>query len=322
MSTFMNTAIGTVAVTPTVPAHDLGNTLAAGAPLHEGSASLSPFPQRLPPQRLARPRLARQRLWRELIARERRLALYGALLLALLVPMAFAWGLDDRTLRGVSVWIKPMKFALSIAVLAWTTAWFIGHLAAPRRHGRAIDLIVWMLVGCGTFELVYIALQAALGQASHYNAENLFYVVMYSLMGVGALGLTATQPMLAWQLHRHGDTGRPEAYRLAVRSGLVLTFILGAGAGMLLSARQPPDATAGMTVPFLGWSLAGADLRPAHFIGIHAEQVLPIAGAAIAALGLRGGRAWVWAVTIGYGALFAVAFWWGLAGRGLGRLGE
>ena len=86
-----------------------------------------------------------RRLARELLDRERRLALYGALMFALLLPMALAWGLDDRALRGANVWIKPMKFALSTAVLAWTTAWFIGHLQAAHARSRAVDRIVWLL---------------------------------------------------------------------------------------------------------------------------------------------------------------------------------
>jgi hypothetical protein len=251
----------------------------------------------------------------ELLARERRLAIYGAVLLLLLVPMAIAWGLDDRMLRGDNVWIKPMKFGFSIAVLALTTAWFIGHLPTAQRASRATDRIVWLLIGAGTFELAYITLQAALGQASHYNVGDAWHGTMYTLMGIGALGLTATQPMLAWQLHRHPDASRPVAYRHAVLIGLVLTFLFGAGVGMLLSGLQPPSGGTGATLPLLGWSLAGGDLRPAHFVGIHAEQVLPVIGLVAAAAGLRRAKAVVWASTAAYALLFALLVAWGLAGR-------
>ena len=254
------------------------------------------------------------RIKRELLSRERRLTLYAALLLALLVPMAIAAGLDERTLRGANVWVKPMKFALSIAVLALTTAWFIGHLPRERRQTRAVQWIVGLLIGAGSFELAYITLQAALGQASHYNIGDAFHGIMYSLMGLGALLLSATQPMLAWQLYRHGDRGRPAAYRLAVLLGLTLAFVFGAGIGGLLSGMQPPSTAA---LPILGWSMQGGDLRPAHFLGLHAAQALPLIGFGIARFGSPpGGRRWVWAATFAYSLLFAAAVVWGLPGRG------
>ncbi len=258
-------------------------------------------------------RLARH-IGQQLLERERRLTVFAALLLALLVPMALAAGLDDRVLRGANVWIKPMKFALSIALLALTTAWFVGHLRPEHRRGRVVDRIVWLLIGTGTFELGYIVVQAALGQGSHYNVGDPLHGLMYSLMGLGALGLTATQPMLAWQLRRHAEPSRAPAYRLAVQLGLWLTFVFGAGVGGVLSSLQPPDASAA-AVPVFGWSLAGGDLRPAHFIGIHAEQVLPLAGWALAARGTLHARGWLWVVTALYAGLFGAALAWGLAGR-------
>ncbi|MEO7852843.1 MAG: hypothetical protein ABIR94_11415 [Rubrivivax sp.] len=69
-------------------------------------------------------------------------------------------------MRDVNVWVKPMKFALSIGVVGLTTAWFIDHLRSAYRSGRAIDRIVWMLVGAGSFELGHITQQSALGQAT------------------------------------------------------------------------------------------------------------------------------------------------------------
>jgi len=248
----------------------------------------------------------------EAMTRERRLAIYAFALFALALVMALAWTIDDRLVRGANVWIKPIKFALSIGLLALTTAWFIGHLQPARRRGPAVDRIVWLLIGTGSFELAYITLQAALGQGSHFNVGDAFHGTMYTLMGIGAIGLTATQPMLAWQLRRHADPVRPSAYRLAVVLGLVLTFVFGAGVGMLLSNLQPPQG--GVALPLLGWQLGGGDLRPAHFVGIHAGQALPLVGLLVARQAEPQARARVWIATAVYSLLFVVLVAWGLRG--------
>ena len=248
----------------------------------------------------------------ELLRRERRLALFGFALLALLLPLALAWGIDERTLRGANVWLKPMKFALSLGLFALTTAWFVGHLLPAARRLRAVDAIVWVLIGSASFELAYIALQAGLGQGSHYNVGDPLHAVMYSLMGLGAMTLTATQPALAWVLYRHADPARAPAYRLAVLIGLVLTFVLGASVGGLLSGLQPPETAA---LPVIGWSMAGGDLRPAHFLGIHAQQALPLVGLAVAGWRADTVRRTVWAVTAAYVLLFVVALAWGVVGH-------
>jgi hypothetical protein len=195
-------------------------------------------------------------------------------------------------------------------LLALTTAWFIGHLPPAKRRGAAIDRIVWLLIGTGSFELAYITLQAALGQGSHFNVGDAFHGTMYTLMGIGALGLTATQPLLALQLHRHADPVRPPVYRLAVQLGLVLTFVFGAGVGMLLSGIQPPHG--GDAVPLVGWQLGGGDLRPAHFVGIHAGQFLPLVGLWLAARAEARTMAVMWLATVAYTLLFAALVAWGL----------
>lgn len=248
----------------------------------------------------------------ELLRRERRLALFGFALLALVVPLALAGVLDERTLRGANVWLKPMKFALSLGLFALTTAWFVGHLLPAARRLRALDWIVWVLIGSAGFELAYIALQAGLGSGSHYNVGDPLHAALYGLMGLGALALTATQPALAWLLLRHADPRLASAYRLAVLIGLVLTFVLGASVGGLLSGLQPPETSA---LPLIGWSLAGGDLRPAHFLGIHAQQALPLVGLVVAgAQGTRASRK-VWIAAAAYVLLFAAALAWGLVGR-------
>lgn len=250
------------------------------------------------PRRLGEPAIA----WSE---REPRLAAFGLLMLALMLPALLALGVDERTLRGVNVWVKPLKFMASVGLFALTTAWFVGHLPAAVRQGRAVHALVWTLIATGSFEVGYITLQAALGQASHYNTGSLLHGVMYTLMGAAAMVLTATQPVLAWLIWRHGDRGIAPAYRLAVIVGLVLTFALGATVGMALGGRQPP---AGAGLPLVGWHLGGGDLRIAHFVGIHAQQVLPALGAALVLLGARRAVIGVWAGAAAWTLLWLWAF--------------
>jgi len=239
---------------------------------------------------------------------DRALVVFAGVLLGAALLFAVGWALDERVLRGANVWIKPLKFAVSIALLALTTAFFAGFVDAAHRPGRGLRWIRLALIGSGSFEIAYIALQAALGQASHFNVGDPLHATMYGLMGAGAIILTATQPALAWQLHRHAAPGLDPTLRSAIVIGLVLTFVLGAGAGMPMSALPAVSNAGGL--PILGWSLQGGDLRPAHFIGIHAGQVIPAVGAWLAwrRPGGRWGPTQVRAFAAAWTALFAAAF--------------
>lgn len=252
--------------------------------------------------------------WRRLWRREPRLVAFAALMLACMAPSALGLALDERTLREVSVWVKPMKFMASTAMLALTTAWFAALLPEPVRRGPAFTALVWTLIATAGFEVAYITFQAALGQDSHYNVGTPFHAAMYSLMGTAAVVLTATQPWLAWLIWRHGRRGVAPAYRLAVLLGLVLTFVLGAGAGIMLGGGSPAP---GPGLPVLGWSRVAGDLRAAHFVGIHAAQVLPLIGFALASWRPRAALTGVWLAAAAWSALWAAVLLQALAGRPL-----
>ena len=102
----------------------------------------------------------REPLWPRLWRTEPRLMAFALLFLALMLPAAVALGLDERLLRGVNVWVKPLKFMAALALLALTTVWFAQYLPAAVRQARAFRALVWTLMLTGGFEVGYISLQA------------------------------------------------------------------------------------------------------------------------------------------------------------------
>ncbi len=251
---------------------------------------------------------------------EPRLLRAGLAILALMVPTAFALALDPRTLNDIPIWIKPLKFQVSVGVYLLTLSWFLAALPERVRRGRFVAVLVAVAVTTSAFEIAYITLQAARGLASHYNVGDPFHGVMYTLMGVGAVTLTALSPAVAVLLSRHRPAHWTTAFWVSVVLGLVLTFVLGAGAGAVLSSGDGhwiggvrSDAGG---VPVFGWSRTGGDLRTAHFLGMHAMHVLPVVGwIAGRLLGPRQAISGVVVAATAYSAGTGLAFW--LALRGL-----
>lgn len=243
----------------------------------------------------------------DLLRREPTLARFGLLLWAAMLPVAIALALDDRTLRDANIWWKPLKFLLSLGAFSLTTAWFVGLLPEARRRARPVRVVVATIVAAGAFEIAYIVLQAALGQASHYNVGDALHGTLYRLMGIGAVSLCLTQPVLALEIVRHGVRDG-SAWRASVVAGLALTGVLGIASGMPLGSLQPPT---GGGLPGLGWHLTG-DLRPAHFVGMHAHHLLPLAGLALDAIAPRRARGAFTLVALayvaGWAALMAAGF--------------
>jgi hypothetical protein len=209
------------------------------------------------------------------LRQERLLMGYTALMLAFLLAAWFLWFADERMVRDVNVWVKPMKFMASTAAFALTTALFLSLLPALVRKKRALQVMVWVLVLTSTFEVVYITWQGALGNGSHFNMASPVLAFMYGLMGFAALALTSTQGYLAWVVNKHGLIFGGKVFTQSVALGLGLTFVLATIGGFMLGNLQPP---AGQGIPLVGWHLTGGDLRPAHFLGVHANQIIPIAG--------------------------------------------
>lgn len=255
----------------------------------------------------------------ELGNRHRLLTRYGIAFLALGVIAFALQAIDPRTLAsGVNIWVKPAKFAVSIGVFALTASWFMGYVRPERRDSRLMRGTVAALVASGIFELAYIAFQAAQALESHYNYDTPFHSIMYALMGLGATIFAGTALPMAWEIGRRPAPGLQRSFVAAVVIGLVLTFALGAVLGGYMSSQAGHAVgQVGGSVPVFGWNRLGGDLRVAHFLGIHAEQALPLLAAAVAGASARIRWIAVLGGSTAYAALTLGVFAQAVAGRAL-----
>jgi len=261
---------------------------------------------------------ARPGVLSQLFARQSRLAAFGLALIALGTILALAQIFDARTLNGANVWLKPAKFAFSIAIFALTAAWFFGYVRPERRRSAPMRGTVAMVIAAGTFELAWIAWQAAHGLASHFNTDTIFYAVMYGLMGLFAVLLVGTALPLAWEIARRPAPGLRPDFVLAVVTGLVLTFLIGGTMGGYMSAQSSHAVGAeGGGVPMFGWNRLGGDLRIAHFMGIHAEQAIAMLGLMVSGLPVARARMIVLAGAAAWTIATLVLFAQAVGGRAL-----
>lgn len=176
---------------------------------------------------------------------------------------------------GTNAWFKPIKFALSIGIFSWTMALFMSYL--PQDKG--IQIMSWLIVLLLGFEILYIGLQAARGQLSHYNSSTPIYRGLYTLMAIAATGVSFITLVLSIRFFQAPLPELPDYYVWAIRIGLLLFFVFSLE-GFVMGANRSHTIGADSSdkvIPFLNWSREYGDPRVAHFIGMHALQVLPIA---------------------------------------------
>ena len=172
---------------------------------------------------------------RLLKALRRLVVAYGPLTAAL----AIAAVLDPRTLMGEPVWVKPLKFSVSIGLNGAALLWLVRRSPATRFvRGAALLSALGLVV-----EQALIMLQAARGVRSHFNTDTAFDGAVFAGMGASlAAGVGVATIVLAvvFALRPPPD---PVLARVA-RSGLGL-MLLGFAVGAVMLARgatrwEPP----------------------------------------------------------------------------------
>ncbi len=182
---------------------------------------------------------------------------------------------DPRLFNGVSVWEKPAKFFMSLAVLGLTIGWAVSLL---QEKARGVSISTKILFFAGWIEMAYIAYRAARGEGSHFNTDTPTAAILYSVMGVFALSLTFFSGFIGWRVwqNRNGNLMR-EAAGLGLMLGAILATITAGYLSSLQGHWIGGDQTDATGVGFFHWSTTGGDLRVSHFIGLHAMQFMPLA---------------------------------------------
>ncbi len=202
-------------------------------------------------------------------------------------------------------------------------------------YRRTVRAVAWVTAATLAVEMVIVVLQVVRGTTSHFNISTPFNAALFAVMGMLIMVLWLTTVVAAGLLLRQRLADQTLAW--GIRLGLI-TAVVGMGLAFLMtsptaaqlasySTAQPSLLAGAHSVgvddggpglPVVGWSTAGGDLRVAHFVGLHAMQVLPLVGwwlARRSRLRPRQRLALMFVAGAGYLALVALLTWQALRGQ-------
>jgi hypothetical protein len=198
-----------------------------------------------------------------------------------LIPL---WIVDSRQLLGVSVWEKPIKFYISVAIFSFTYSWLSSFLTRGGRWVRLTGLVIAVSLAV---EIVIILAMASIGETSHFNVSTPTAIAIWSIMATFiSIVLFSTIFISLMILFQKQEFN----LKLALALGSINTAV-GMGLAYLMTwptatqlanyqgiagAHAVGVSDGGPGLPFLGWSTVAGDLRVGHFFGLHSIQVAAI----------------------------------------------
>jgi hypothetical protein len=264
------------------------------------------------------------------------LTILGAAMLITFLATAVGVFVDHRVITGAPAWLKPAKFAISISIYCFTFVWLLGFV---ENRPRLVRLVAHVTVASFVVEMMVIITQAARGTTSHFNQTTPFNSFLWFTMGAFIVLVWTMNLLLAVMLLRQRMPDR--AFAWSLRLGVLIASI-GMAAAFLMVTPTPEQAAAivsghgphivgahsvgvadgGPGLPVVGWSTVGGDLRVAHFVGLHALQVLPFFGwlltrrkGVLALLTVNDRLALLWTGGFAYLVLVLLLTWQALRGQ-------
>jgi len=210
----------------------------------------------------------------EVFVRDPKLYRLGMFMFILGVLLFVPLLLDNRLIQGVNPWFKPIKFCISVGIYAFTVAWFLDYIKTKRGIVKLISVstAVAMLI-----EILIVVSQAMRGEMSHFNFSTVLNQLLFGMMGA-MIAISTLMIIVYFFTLLTVKSSIDGPYKMSVLMG-VFIFLLASGVGGIMISNNAhsvggPDGGAGIF--FLNWSLTSGDLRIAHFMGLHALQILPL----------------------------------------------
>ena len=241
--------------------------------------------------------------------------------LLLMVVLLILLPFDTVQVGGRYRLIKPLNFSMSMAMYLATVVVLLDYLRVSMWLKKVIG---WGVSICILIGITCITMQAARGTTSHFNNSTPFDSTVTSLMDiVDPLNSVFVFVLLIFALQSKYDVSRSS--QLGIVFGILLFLVGSVIGGVMVAHGQSVVGVApgGPGLPVVNWSTTGGDFRVSHFLGIHALQILPIAGWLIGQMEGLLGRAKptaVVTVSAGYALLMGFAFLQAINGVPLVRM--
>jgi hypothetical protein len=200
--------------------------------------------------------------------------------------------IDDRILLYVPIWLKPFKFSVSSLIFIGSILYFLKYIP-----NKKFIIVSNKIVSYGLMiELIIIYLQVFRGRMSHFNNQTIEDMILFQIMAITIVCVWLGFGVYAWKLFKTSEYADDMIFK-GIQVGVIITFLTMPFAftmpqpsktqlqeiiknksqiGLIVGSHTVNEKDPSQTYPLTGWAKTGGDLRIAHFLGLHAIQILPI----------------------------------------------
>ena len=173
-------------------------------------------------------------------------------------------------------WIKPVKFSLSFSTFAATISMFLLALQIPKWQWKLARRVIAGSVALEIFSLGAQAWRSVYLPGSRAFIDSCLAQLTNSMVMINTAIVIWMLALFCLGRARRQMVDQPML--CALRYSTII-FLVGNAVGGYMLARGShtvgaSDRAPGL--PFLNWSTLGGDLRIAHFIALHAIQIVPL----------------------------------------------